>query len=995
MGDGEPRSLNQRNARLIRGLTSHMSDRPPSFSLDDDQDEGNDQQPEVETLRKVKVQGRRRLCKLSSKDDGCQPSALDETILDDDDDHRARGMNDSSSSGIREILKDLSSKLDSLTIEKKGKGNDRSKDGSQFVDLSTPNPIAERGKENEKVVNTVEEPEYESALSSLSSGSRFENSFDELYGSGETKSPAQKSSDRQETAKKLDVYGSQERIPPTNGDMGHLSTISSNSKSSGSSSWAEEENCVVLDDDCESNYDDTDSITFFGQQRTYTLPGKVAKILYPHQREGLKWLWDIHCKLGGGILGDDMGLGKTMQISAFLAGLFASNSIKRALIVAPKTLLGHWIKELSVVGLSGNIREYFGSAGNLRDYELKSVLQNGGVLLTTYDIVRNNSKALCGNDLLVDDTSEETWDYIILDEGHTIKNPSTQRAKSLIQIPSAHRIIISGTPIQNNLKELWALFYFCCPNVLGDKNEFKEKYEKPILRGNDKSATAREKWIGSTVAKELRERIKPYFLRRLKSEVFLHEDTKSGKISKKEEIIVWLRLTSCQRQLYEAFLQSETVFSSVQGSPLAALTVLKKICDHPSLLTKRATDDVLEGMDKMLDGNDHALMEKMVMDVTRISTDDAPRQLDNVSCKINFLMSLLENLVAEGHNVLVFSQTRKMLDIIQDEIKCKGYGFSRIDGTIKASERQSIINDFQAGNAPPIFLLTSQVGGLGLTLTRADRVIVVDPAWNPSTDNQCVDRAYRIGQHRDVLVYRLMTCGTIEEKIYRMQVFKGCLFKTATEQKEQTRYFSQKDIRELFSLPEQGFDVSLTQKQLHEEHDCEHIMDDSFKDHIKFLHSQGIAGISHHSLLFSKTAALSVANDDWVVQRKQAAAGVRASSTSYLERDVNSAHLAVNPKEWKQKTVDGSTTDYRHLRESEIRERIKRLSQTLENKAIISKLPDKGENIKNKIFSLNSQLLKFSECELQPDNLSPRAEDKEGFVNVDISLELQKLSLSK
>lgn len=201
----------------------------------------------------MKVQGRRRLCKLSSKDDECQRSTLDETILDDEDGRHVRGTNDSSSSEIRDILKDLSSKLDSLTIEKKkGKGNDRGKDGSQFVDLSTPSPIAKRGKENEKVADAVEEPEYESALSSLSSGS---------------------------------------------------------------SSWLQDENCVVLDDDGESHYDDTDSIAFVGQQKTYTLPGKVAKMLFPHQREGLKWLWDIHCKLGGGILGDDMGLGKTMQVN--------------------------------------------------------------------------------------------------------------------------------------------------------------------------------------------------------------------------------------------------------------------------------------------------------------------------------------------------------------------------------------------------------------------------------------------------------------------------------------------------------------------------------------------------------------------------------------------------------------------------------------------------------------------------------------------------------
>jgi len=174
----------------------------------------------------------------------------------------------------------------------------------------------------------------------------------------------------------------------------------------------------------------------------------------------------------------------------------------------------------------------------------------------------------------------------------------------------------------------------------------------------------------------------------------------------------------------------------------------------------------------------------------------------------------------------------------------------RIDGTTKVSDRERIVKDFQEGPGAPIFLLTTQVGGLGLTLTKAARVIVVDPAWNPSTDNQSVDRAYRIGQTKDVIVYRLMTSATIEEKIYKLQVFKGALFRSATEQKEQTRYFSKsvpvlllflvivcsisywifmailypQEIQELFSLPQQGFDVSLTQKQLQEEHGQQVVM---------------------------------------------------------------------------------------------------------------------------------------------------------------------------
>ncbi|MBA0799427.1 hypothetical protein Gohar_009946, partial [Gossypium harknessii] len=431
-----------------------------------------------------------------------------------------------------------------------------------------------------------------------------------------------------------------------------------------------------LDDSYSSEVDQPFILS--GPNSTFKLPTKVAKMLYLHQREGLKWLWSLHCQGKGGILGDDMGLGKTMQICGFLAGLFHSKLIKRALIVAPKTLLSHWIKELSVVGLSGKTREYFATSAKTRQYELEDVLQNQGILLTTYDIVRNNSKALKGESYYRDDDEDEDdiiWDYMILDEvdnvamlpGHLIKNPSTQRAKSLLDIPSAHRIVISGTPIQNNLKELWALFNFCCPELLGDNKWFKERYEHAILRGNDKNASEREKRIGSTVAKELRERIQPYFLRRLKKEVFGEDDTSTAKLSKKNEIIVWLKLTACQRRLYEAFLNSEIVLSAFDGSPLAALTILKKICDHPLLLTKRAAEDVLEGMDSMLNPEDASVAEKLAMHVADVAeTNDFQDNHDNLSCKISFLLSLLDTLIPEGHHVLIFSQTRKMLNHIQE-----------------------------------------------------------------------------------------------------------------------------------------------------------------------------------------------------------------------------------------------------------------------------------------------------------------------------------------
>ncbi|XP_065618738.1 protein CHROMATIN REMODELING 24 isoform X1 [Quercus suber] len=969
-----PMSLNDRHYRLLQDLSappkpsskhSFDDDGIPQFSgitdfdspplgeakpsiVNEDDDnipDDSDSQLEKEEPTKVKIKGRRRLCKVSTRDNDSadKRAVLDEPNFADFDSPMPKnvvqgGGENGGGNEIRDILNELSAKFDFMSIEKKqapkrvGLGEEEkvglpeyASAGSSFssasVTFDSSLDVIER--DGDGVENVVEEHEVKSDLGKvyegirvhgvkndgqrlnrnepervgerlMSKGQPFVSEVEEeevnylhidLEGDnfvgrvhGITKCSVGIEPQPQRVDKKLapveQFLVSKVEVGEDDDDDDCVvlsgKGIVKEVKRQGSKSkdkYDDLDGVDVLDDYADDSVvEDDGSITLNGPKSCYKLPGKIAKMLYPHQSDGLRWLWALHCQGKGGILGDDMGLGKTMQICGFLAGLFHSHLIKRAIIVAPKTLLPHWIKELSVVGLSNKIREYYGTCPKARQYELQYVLQDKGVLLTTYDIVRNNSKSLRGDYDFEDEDSEDsvTWDYMILDEGHLIKNPSTQRAKSLLEIPSAHRIIISGTPLQNNLKELWALFNFCCPELLGDKKWFKEKFEYAILRGNEKKATDREKRIGSAVAKELRERIQPYFLRRLKSEVFNEENSKTtAKLSKKNEVIVWLRLTSCQRQLYEAFLKSELVLSAFDGSPLAALTILKKICDHPLLLTKRAAEDVLEGMESMLKPEDVHMAEKLAMHIADVAeTDDLEEKHDIISCKIYFILSLLDNLIREGHRVLIFSQTRKMLDLIQNSIISKGYEFLRIDGTTKAGDRLKIVNDFQEGVGAPIFLLTSQVGGLGLTLTKADRVIVVDPAWNPSTDNQSVDRAYRIGQTKDVIVYRLMTCGTVEEKIYRKQIYKGGLFKTATEHKEQIRYFSQQDLRELFSLPAQGFDVSVTQQQLHEEHDCQHIMDDYLKAHIEFLQTQGIAGVSHHSLLFSKTAPVQVVQEE-------------------------------------------------------------------------------------------------------------------------------------
>ncbi|KAG0612288.1 hypothetical protein M758_6G015500 [Ceratodon purpureus] len=714
-----------------------------------------------------------------------------------------------------------------------------------------------------------------------------------------------------------------------------------------------------------------EDLVFVEGRNRFTLRAKVAHMLYPHQRVGLEWFWSLHTKGMGGILGDDMGLGKTMQVASFLAGLFCTQNIKCALIVAPKTLIAHWVKELKVVGLARKTQDYSGTSVKAREYALQHVLQMGGVLLTTYDMVRCNFKALRGDFDGRDgygDTSDDiiTWDYMILDEGHLVKNPNTQRAKALREIPSAHRIVISGTPIQNHLQEMWALFDFCCPNLLGDRKEFRDKYERQILAGTDKNASDRQKRIGIAVAEELRQKFAPYFLRRLKSEVFPDSENKEErKLSRKNDLIVWLPLSEPQEKLYRAFLNSnaaeETLATGKQV--LSALTVMKKICDHPLLLTKRAANEIAEGMEGYLDTEDIQAAAAMTRSLAGMVEEDEDRSAR--SCKIDFIMALLENLVAEGHRTLIFAQTRKMLNIIQDEILDRGWIFRRIDGTIKAAEREQCVQEFQSDEEIPLFLLTSQVGGLGLTLTGADRVVIVDPAWNPSTDNQSVDRAYRIGQKNDVVVYRLMTCGTIEEKIYRKQVFKGHLMKVATEKKNQMRYFSQGELGEMFKVPETGFRVSLTQQQLHKEHYSQRKIDEGLQAHIEFLEGLGIAGVSHHDLLFTKEAEPlpppGLEDQDLKASwepRNPTYVGQRYKASSKPENYVWEAPQALGRGILASATagLQNQAANDNWLKVQFLKSKLERLCRTLDDKALLSRLPDGGLSIERKIQETADEL---------------------------------------
>uniref|UniRef100_A0A3P9HEU3 DNA excision repair protein ERCC-6-like n=1 Tax=Oryzias latipes TaxID=8090 RepID=A0A3P9HEU3_ORYLA len=446
------------------------------------------------------------------------------------------------------------------------------------------------------------------------------------------------------------------------------------------------------------------------------LPLKGVSFLYGLYRDGRK----------GGILADDMGLGKTIQVISFLSGMYDNELIKHTLLIMPTSLITNWIKEFSRWTPGMRVKEFHGASKAERTRSLEKVQRRSGVVITTYNMLLNNWQQLSSYQ-----GKEFCWDYVILDEAHKIKNTSSKTAKSAYAIPSKNRVLLTGTPVQNNLREMWALFDFACQGtLLGTGKTFKTEYENPITRAREKDATPGEKALGSRMSDNLMAIIKPYFLRRTKAEVQRNELCEKEKLhssaenqedrpdpaaampqlKRKNDLIVWTYLSAVQEEIYRQFIDLDCIKELLltTRSPLAELTVLKKLC----------------------------------------------------------------------------------------------FKVLRLDGTItQITERERLISLFQKDRSYSVFLLTTQVGGVGITLTAANRVVIYDPSWNPATDAQAVDRAYRIGQTENVVIYRLITCGTVEEKIYRRQVFKDSLIRQNTgDKKNPFRYFSKQELKELFTL---------------------------------------------------------------------------------------------------------------------------------------------------------------------------------------------------
>lgn len=534
----------------------------------------------------------------------------------------------------------------------------------------------------------------------------------------------------------------------------------------------------------------------------FKLPGDIYPSLFDYQKTCVQWLWELYNQKTGGIIGDEMGLGKTIQVISFLTGLFYSKLLdKPVLIVVPATVLNQWVNEfhkwwpplrcviLHSIGsgmgkkIDENKMEEFlqnSDADSVDKSKFKglsnqinakdivdSVFTRGHVLITTYVGLRIYSKQLL----------TRNWGYCILDEGHKIRNPNSDISLLCKQIKTYNRIILSGTPIQNNLVELWSLFDFIFPGRLGTLPIFEQQFAIPINMGGYANASNLQVQTSYKCATILRDLISPYLLRRLKHDV-------AKDLPKKLEMVLFVKLTQYQQEMYENFLKSEDLNAILKGkrNMLMGVDVLRKICNHPDLVTKNK------------DSLDYGNSKR--------------------SGKLEVTKKLIQLWGENGHKILIFCQTRQMLDILEIFLKRlrklhnnveteEKFQYLRMDGTTPISKRQDLVDWFNTDPEITVFLLTTKVGGLGINLTGADRIIIFDPDWNPSTDMQARERAWRLGQKKDIVIYRLMITGSIEEKIYHRQIFKTFLTNKILKDPKQRKFFKMNDLHDLFTLGDQ------------------------------------------------------------------------------------------------------------------------------------------------------------------------------------------------
>ncbi|RNF10413.1 putative DNA excision/repair protein SNF2 [Trypanosoma rangeli] len=514
---------------------------------------------------------------------------------------------------------------------------------------------------------------------------------------------------------------------------------------------------------------------------TLPIPPDIESKLFDYQKEGISWLYERHRKGRGCLLADEMGLGKTVQIATFLGALYMSKLATSAIIILPPTLLPLWESALQQWGRLGPpVVEVIHSDAKVKRLQRWQRLKHGTtcLFLTTYGVLRQDSNSM----------GARMVDYVIMDEAHLIKDASTQVFRSAMALSARHRIAITGTPLMNNFEDLWSIFQFIDGSIFGTTRADFRAINGVLLRGNERDALEKERGDAGRQLALIQAAIRPFMLRRDKREVRM---LPVGK----RDLIVWLCLNETQERQYVAYVDSEGVDVTLRNTdaaePLVLLTALMRTCDHPWL---NLSDEVYR----------EAMRHPLACPEANTNCGDALN-----SAKIAAALALVVKCIGEQRKTLVFSRSKRLLDLLAVALRCWWIDFARLDGDVPAGDRMSTVQAFNETARVWVCLLTTQVGGVGLTVEAASAVILMDPSWNPSSDAQAIDRVHRIGQIREVVVYRLITCGTVEEKVYRNQIFKVMAAKQSTSVGAQAdqeggaefyRYFTRLQLRSMFDV---------------------------------------------------------------------------------------------------------------------------------------------------------------------------------------------------
>lgn len=485
----------------------------------------------------------------------------------------------------------------------------------------------------------------------------------------------------------------------------------------------------------------TRAISRLDQVDEVPVPQGLMATLRPYQERGYRWMLANTSRGFGVCLADDMGLGKTVQVLAFLLFLKESGKLGNpALVVCPTTLIGNWMKETARFAPGLSVRIHHGSDRVLPKKK------EADLVITSYGIVRREAETFAKRD----------WSVVVLDEAQNIKNPGTDQTRAIRMLKTPARVVLSGTPVENRLEELWSLFEFANPGYLGSREDFRKEFALPVERYADRERM-----------EILRRTIAPFLMRRLKSDKSIAPDLPEKMIAD-----IYCTLTGEQAALYQ-----ETVNGVMQqielaeggerlGLVLKLITALKQIGNHPSHYLKSA------------------------------SVSSA------LSGKSSRMIGILEKIIEAGDRCLVFTQYREMGEILRKMIADEtGVPPLFFHGGLNRKQRDQLVEDFQDGTGPGIMILSLKAGGTGLNLTRARHVLHYDLWWNPAVESQATDRAYRIGQKQSVMVHRFITLGTFEEKIDEMiRKKKELADRVVSEGEQWISRMSNRELREIFAL---------------------------------------------------------------------------------------------------------------------------------------------------------------------------------------------------